>query len=82
MLARSLPNLSMIKPRSDTLLLAVDFAGTFVFAMEGGMAAARASEKSGSQAKAATAAVAVVARNSRLVILCRMIYILVPAQLN
>jgi uncharacterized membrane protein YeiH len=42
MLARSLPNLSMIKPRSDTLLLAVDFAGTFVFAMEGGMAAARA----------------------------------------
>lgn len=32
----------MIKPRSDTLLLAVDFAGTFLFALEGGMAAARA----------------------------------------
>jgi uncharacterized membrane protein YeiH len=32
----------MIKPKSDTLLLAVDFAGTFLFAVEGGMAAARA----------------------------------------
>src|SRR5271166_2317002 len=33
---------SMIKPRSDNLLLAVDFAGTFLFALEGGMTAARA----------------------------------------
>ncbi|HTA86738.1 MAG TPA: TRIC cation channel family protein [Silvibacterium sp.] len=31
----------MIKPKSDTLLLALDFAGTYVFALEGGMAAAR-----------------------------------------
>src|SRR5271170_1801871 len=31
---------TMVKPTSDTLLLVVDFAGTFIFAMEGGMAAA------------------------------------------
>jgi uncharacterized membrane protein YeiH len=30
-----------LKPKADTLLLAVDFAGTFLFAIEGGMAAAR-----------------------------------------
>jgi len=32
----------MLKPKADTLLLAVDFAGTFLFAVEGGMAAASA----------------------------------------
>jgi uncharacterized membrane protein YeiH len=31
----------MLKPKADTLLLVVDFAGTFLFAIEGGMAAAR-----------------------------------------
>jgi len=30
----------MLKPKADTLLLAVDFAGTYLFAIEGGMAAA------------------------------------------
>jgi uncharacterized membrane protein YeiH len=30
----------MLKPKANTLLLVVDFAGTFVFAIEGGMAAA------------------------------------------
>lgn len=29
-----------MKPKADTLLLAVDFAGTYLFAIEGGMAAA------------------------------------------
>ncbi len=33
--------MSRIKPSSDTLLLAVDFVGTFFFALEGGMAAAK-----------------------------------------
>jgi len=31
----------MLRPKADTLLLVVDFAGTFLFAIEGGMAAAR-----------------------------------------
>jgi uncharacterized membrane protein YeiH len=31
----------MLKPKADTLLLVVDFAGTFLFAIEGGMAAAK-----------------------------------------
>src|ERR1700723_176586 len=30
----------MLKPKANTLLLVVDFAGTFLFAIEGGMAAA------------------------------------------
>jgi len=29
----------LLKPKADTLLLAVDFTGTFLFAVEGGMAA-------------------------------------------
>jgi len=32
----------MLKPKADTLLLVVDFAGTYLFAVEGGMAAANA----------------------------------------
>ncbi|MBB6144850.1 putative membrane protein YeiH [Silvibacterium bohemicum] len=31
----------MLRPKADALLLALDFAGTFLFAIEGGMAAAR-----------------------------------------
>jgi uncharacterized membrane protein YeiH len=33
---------ALLRPTSDTLLLAVDFLGTLVFAIEGGVAAARA----------------------------------------
>ena len=32
---------ALLRPTSDTLLLAVDFLGTLVFAIEGGIAAAR-----------------------------------------
>ncbi len=33
--------MQITRPASDRLLLALDFAGTYVFALEGGMAAAR-----------------------------------------
>ncbi|MGA7314301.1 MAG: TRIC cation channel family protein, partial [Silvibacterium sp.] len=33
--------MQITRPASDRLLLVLDFAGTYVFALEGGMAAAR-----------------------------------------
>ncbi len=40
MLSKPKPQATVLKPKADIMLIVLDFAGTFVFAIEGGMAAA------------------------------------------